>query len=127
MLRYAATAFHDLDDERAVALAMICRTRMITLLDLQPVEVATDLTLLHGSNCIKVGDLGRRARGDLNSKSAGKVDSCWTKPDTPDSLMIGVNGQVAGLIHFRRSDKFEAAVDVAPFAFQTPPSGRSHL
>ena len=72
LLRYAATAFHDLDDERAVALANACRTRMISLLDLQPAEFATDLTLLHGNNRIKVGDLGRRARSDLNPKSAGR-------------------------------------------------------
>ena len=110
LLRYAATAFHDLDDERAIALAMICRTRMITLLDVQPVEVATDLTLLHGNNCIKVGDLGRSTRSDLNSKSADRVNSYSPNPDTTDSLMIGMNGQVAGLIHFRRSDKLEAAV-----------------
>ena len=109
LLRYAATAFHDLDDERAVALASACRTRMIALLDLQPTEFATDLTLLHGNNRIKVGDLGRRARSHLNSKSPDQVSPCRTKPDTPDSLMVGINGQVAGLIHFRRSDRLEAA------------------
>lgn len=108
LLRYAATAFHDLDDERAVALARACRTRMIALLDLQPTEFATDLTLLHENNRIKVGDLGRRARGDLNPKSADDVSRYWTNLDTPDSLMVGINGQVAGLIHFRRSDRLEA-------------------
>jgi cation transport ATPase len=100
LLRYAATAFHELDDERAIALASACRTRMIALLDLQPAEIATDLTLLHGNNRIKVGNLGGRARNTSNPKSADE--------DMPDSLMIGINGQVAGLIHFRRSDRLEA-------------------
>ena len=73
LLRYAATAFHDLDDERAAALGNACRTRKIALLDLQPAEFATDLTLLHGNNRIKVGDLGTRARSHSNSKSADAV------------------------------------------------------
>ena len=68
MLRYAATAFHDLDDERAAALVSACRTRSIALLDLQPTEFTTDLTLLQGNNRIKVGDLGTRARSHLTLK-----------------------------------------------------------
>jgi cation transport ATPase len=109
LLRYAATAFHELDDERAVALARACHTRMISLLDLEPAEFATDLTLLHGNNRIKVGDLGSRAGSDLNPTSADKPCPYWTGPNMPDSLMVGINGQVAGLIHFRRSDRLEAA------------------
>jgi cation transport ATPase len=109
LLRYAATAFHELDDERAVALASECETRMISLLDLEPAEFATDLTLLHGNNRIKVGDLGGRARNDLSPNSTGKLSPYETGPNMPDSLMVGINGQVAGLIHFRRSDRLEAA------------------
>ena len=89
--------------------ASACRTRRIALLDLQPTEFATDLTLLQGNNRIKVGDLGTRARSHSNSKSPDQVSPCRTKPDVPDSLMVGINGQVAGLIHFRRSDRLEAA------------------
>ena len=109
LLRYAATAFHDLDDERAVALSSACRTRRIALLDLQPTEFTTDLTLLQGNNRIKVGDLGTRARGHSRSKSPDHVSPRAAKLDAPASLMIGINGQVAGLIHFRRSDRHEAA------------------
>ena len=109
LLRYAATAFHDLDDERAVALGSACRTRGIALLDLEPTEFMTDLTLLQGNNRIKVGDLGTRARGHSRSKSPDHVSPCGTKLDAPDSLMVGINGQVAGLIHFRRSDRHDAA------------------
>jgi cation transport ATPase len=108
LLRYAATAFHDLDDERAVALRSACRSRSIALLDLQPTEFATDFTLLQGNNRIKVGELGTRARNHSSSRSPGQVSPRQTNPDAPDSLMVGINGQVAGLIHFRRSDRLEA-------------------
>jgi cation transport ATPase len=109
LLRYAGTAFHDLDDERAGALASACHSRMISLLDLEPTEFATDLTLFHGNNRIKVGDLGGRARNDLNATSADKPSPDRAGTSSPDSLMVGINGQVAGLIHFRRSDRLEAA------------------
>ena len=49
LLRYAATAFHDLEDERAGALRTACRSRGIALLDLAPTEFATDLTLVPGN------------------------------------------------------------------------------
>ena len=104
VLCYAATAIHNLDDDRAVALDEACRARKILLLDLQPTELTRDLTLIHGKNYIKVGDLGTRARSHANSESHGRE----TGSQTPDSLMVGVNGQVAGLIHFRRSDRLEA-------------------
>jgi cation transport ATPase len=109
LLRYAATAFHELDDERAIALASACHTRMISLLGLEPADFTTDLTLLHGNNRIKVGDLGGRAGDDLSPTSADKRCPYWTGPNMPDSLMVGINGQVAGLIHFRRSDRLAAA------------------
>jgi cation transport ATPase len=109
LLRYAATAFHDLDDERATALRSACRTQNIALLDLEPTEFTTDLTLLQGNNRIKVGDLGTRARSHSRSKSPELVSPSGIKPDAPDSLMVGINGQVAGLIHFRRSDRLAAA------------------
>jgi cation transport ATPase len=110
LLRYAATAFHNLDDERAVALANACRTRVIALLDFQPAEFTTDLTLQHGNNLIKVGDLGRRAHTHLNPKSASEASSYYqAEPDVSDSLMVGINGQVAGLIHFRRSETLDGA------------------
>ena len=109
LLRYAATAFHGLDDERAIALANACHTRMISLLNLQPAEFATDVTLLHGNSRIKVGDLGRHTRHNVNAKSLDETGSDSTNLDTLDSLMVGINGQVAGLIHFRRSDRPKAS------------------
>ena len=81
---------------------------MITLLDLQPTDFATDLTLLHGSNLIKVGDFGRHARSHSDLKSADVTSQDCINLDLPDSLMVGINGQLGGLVHFRRSDRFEA-------------------
>lgn len=109
VLRYAATAFHGLDDERALALANACRTRMIAMLDLHPTEFTTDLTLSHGSNCIKVGDLGKHSRHSVNAKPLGEASANSTNLEIPDSLMVGINGQVAGLIHFCRSHRPDVA------------------
>ena len=113
LLRYSATAFHNLDDERSGALARACCARGITRLDLQPVEFGTDLTLVQGNNRIKVGDLGARGRGQ--SKSPDQNSPGRNKLDIPDSLMIGINGQVAGLIHFRRSANLEATSTLRRF------------
>jgi len=107
LLRYAAAAFHDLDDERAAALRSGCLDRGITPLDLQPIEFATDLTLLHGNDRIKVGDLGPRARGLSIPRNQGAPRRTESEP--PNSLMVGINGRVAGLIHFRHSTRLEAA------------------
>jgi cation transport ATPase len=107
LLRYAAAAFYDLDDERAAALRHACRDRRIAPLDVQPVEYATDVTLLVGSDCIKVGDLGSRARGTSKPHDPGQTRMSQQNPLT--SLMVGINGRVAGLLHFRRSTKLAAA------------------
>ena len=83
-------------------------SRNLELLDLQPGEFVTDLTLMQGNNRIKVGDLGTRARNQSTPKSGEGLDSQQIGPDVSGSLMVGVNGQVAGLIHFRRSDRLVA-------------------
>jgi hypothetical protein len=66
-----------------------------------------DLTLLHGNDCIKVGDLGPRARGQAKEHEHNGLDR--NQAIAPNSLMVGINGRVAGLIHFRRSERPEAA------------------
>jgi Cu2+-exporting ATPase len=107
LLRYATAAFHDLDDERAAALRRACLDRNITPLDLQPIECATDVTLLHGNDRIKVGDLGPRTRGHSPPR---ELDAPYQAESEPtNSLMVGINGRVSGLIHFRRSTRLEAA------------------
>ena len=108
VLRYAAAAFHELDDERARALNRACHERGLSLLDLRPVEFTTDLTLVDGNSRIKVGDLGTSTGDSTKTRTAGQNSQRDRDPDLPDSLMIGINGQVGGLIHFRRSTRYEA-------------------
>ena len=107
VLRYAAAAFHDLEDERASAMNSACRARGIPPFGLHPTEIATDVTLMHGEDCIRVGDLGARAR--VPERPLGYGDPYRTEPESSDSLMVGINGRIAGLIHFRRSARPEAA------------------
>jgi cation transport ATPase len=107
LLRYAATALHELDDPRVGALLDACTACGVELLDLQPAEFATDLTLLHGSDRIKIGDLGPRARGHISANQQSGHER--NESAAPSSLMVGINGRVAGLIHFRRSERLEAA------------------
>ena len=106
LLRYAATALEEINDERAAALLDACTARGIELLAAGPAEFATDLTLLHGNDCIKVGDLGPRARGQGKSHEQNGLHR--NQATAPDSLMVGINGRVAGLIHFRRSERLQA-------------------
>jgi cation transport ATPase len=107
LLRFANAAFHDLDDERAAVLGNSCRERGIKALGVQGVEFTTDVTLMHGNDRIKVGDLGARSNKGFKANRSG--GSAGEKLDSADSLMVGINGRVAGLIHFRRSARPEAA------------------
>jgi cation transport ATPase len=107
LLRYAAAAFQHLDDERADVLIGECNARGIALRGLRVTDYATDITLVDGNDRIKIGDLGPRPRG--SSRSRQQSAPGLTKTDVPDSLMVGFNGRVAGLIHFRRSNRLEVA------------------
>jgi cation transport ATPase len=105
VLRYAASALRDLDDERAGALRAACRSRRITLLDRIPTSYGTDVTLVHQKQVIKVGNLGGQGPGTYESASRrGEPQSKLI-----DSLMVGVNGQIAGLIDFRHSSQLVAS------------------
>ena len=117
ILRYAATAFSDLDDERATALARACQKRGISRLDLQLAECTADLTFVHENDRIKVGDLGAR-RSNLWDTD--------TPEDVLESLMVGVNGHLAGLIHFRRSNHLQAISALSSIACETKSSSGNH-
>ncbi len=104
MLRYAASALRDLDDERAGALRAACRSRRITLLDRIPTRYDTDVTLIHREQVIKVGNLG--GQGPEANPAAGARGGPQTR--LIDSLMVGVNGQIAGLIDFHPSSRLAA-------------------
>ncbi len=106
VLGYAAAALRGLDDERAAALERVCRDRGMNPADLPLVELAPDLTMQDGGDCIKVGELGDRARP---SSSRGRSsDGRAGNGERGESLMVGINGRVAGLVHFRRSTRLAA-------------------
>ena len=71
--------------------------------ELPLVEVGTDLTVQDQSDRIKVGELG--AAGPPDGRAHGRGASQPGERDRGQSLMVGVNGRVAGLVHFRRSTR----------------------
>jgi cation transport ATPase len=88
VLRYAASAFRHLADERALALVAACRQRRLPLLDLPVVAFNPGVTVGHGNRVVRVRD----------SEIVG---------DGP--LTVEVNGTTVGTIQFRRSSNLEAA------------------
>ncbi len=109
VLRYAACALRDLDDERASALRAACHARRIRVLDHVPTSYDTDVILLHRGQVIKVGNLGGQGPG-AEPSAAGRGRTT-TRPI--DSLMVGINGEIAGLIDFRYSSRLRAAAAIA--------------
>ncbi|MDR3620101.1 MAG: hypothetical protein P4L85_12180 [Paludisphaera borealis] len=112
VLRFAASALHDLDDERSPALRAACEARRIPPLEGVAIEYGGDLTLRVEDQTVKVGNLG----GDLPEPPTGPPERD-DETDSPaaaplDSLMVGVDGQIAGLIHFRRSSRLTAAAAI---------------
>ena len=105
MLRYAASAVRDLDDERSSALSRACLARKIALLDTVSIEFGRDVTLHDGDHVIKVGNLG----GEGPTAPEGAAPGAGLHQRQLDSLMVGINGQIAGLIDFRRSSRLLAA------------------
>jgi cation transport ATPase len=104
ILRYAASALRNLEDERAVALRAACRSRRITLLDRIPTEYGADVTMIYKTQVIKVGNLGGQGPSARKRDGHDRVVA-----RTIDSLMVGVNGQIAGLVDFRASARPLAA------------------
>ena len=114
VLRYAASAVRDLEDERTAPLRAACLSRRIPLLDRIPTEYGTDVTLHHKGRVIKVGNLGGRARRAYGSVTPARPR--WRA--AIDCLMVGVNGQIAGLIDFRPSSRLRAAAALQEFEDQ---------
>ncbi|MGC8640214.1 MAG: hypothetical protein ACP5XB_10110 [Isosphaeraceae bacterium] len=111
VLQYAASAFRDLDDERAPALRAECEARRIALLDRIPTDFGTDVMLIHQGRVIKVGNLGGQGP-ELEPRRAGTGGHGRPGPQPIDSLMVGVDGQIAGLIGFRPSARPRAAAAI---------------
>jgi cation transport ATPase len=108
VLQYAATAMRDLDDERTLALRAECRSRRIALLDRVPIDYGTDVMLIHHGQVIKVGNLG--GQGPVPDHGPGAYGQPPAR--SIDSLMVGINGQIAGLVGFRPSARPRAATAI---------------
>ncbi len=100
LLRYAASAFRHLADERVAALDAACRNRGVYLLNLPPVDFRQGVTVLHDGRRIRV-------REDV---SAGQPDG--EHPGSASKLgplLVEIDGTPVGLIQFGRSSRPEAA------------------
>jgi cation transport ATPase len=93
VLRYAASAFRHLADDRASALETACRDRRIHRLDLPAVEFGPGVTIRHN---------GRRIR----------VYESTELPGGTGPLAVEVDGVVVGLVEFVRSSRPAAAAAV---------------
>jgi cation transport ATPase len=103
LLRFAASAFRHLADDRASALAGACRERQVYLLDLPPVGFDPGVTVSYGRHRIRVRD------DDPNAEGTGP-------------LLVEIDGMAVGLIRFRRSARREAtaALERIRASAQTP-------
>ncbi len=86
LLRYAASAFLHLADERSAALVEACRDRRSHLLDLPALDLEKGVTVAHGERRIRVRD-----------------------HDSGESLVVEADGVMIGLIEFGRSGRPAAA------------------
>ncbi len=108
-LRYAASAFRHLEDDRSAALVEACRGRGVPLLDLEAVEFGRGVTVAHDRHRVRVGD------ADPASGNSGP-------------LAIEVDGKPVGRVEFVASDRPEAAANIervrrgshVPFALVSP-------
>ena len=106
LLRYAASAFRHLVDDRAAALLAACRARKLHVLNLAPVDFGRGVAVVHDKHKIRVFDA---------DPSSG-------------SLAVEIDGTVVGLIEFGAVPRLEAASAIdrirrfshVPFALVSP-------
>ena len=90
LLRYAASAFRHLVDDRSRALLAACRARKIHVLQLDPTEFGRGVTVAHENHRIRVLD------ADLEAGPAG-------------TLAVEIDEVVVGLIDFKPTDRLDAS------------------
>ena len=93
LLRYAASAYRHLDDDRAGALQAACLERRIHLLDLPPAGFDPGVTVVHGRWRIRVREYP-------------------SAPDGLHPLVVEIDGKAVGLIEFARSHRPAAGAAV---------------
>ena len=100
LLRYAASAFRHLADDRATALIAACQSRGVHLLDLPPVDFRQGVTVVHGRWRIRV-------REDV--PGAQPMPRLQGAASEAGPLIVEIDGTPVGLIEFGRSSRPEAA------------------
>ncbi len=90
LLRYAASAFRHMADERAEALLDACRERHCHVLNLPAVEFDPGVTIEHGKHRVRVREL------DPEGGSSGP-------------LAVEVDGDLVAVLEFGRSKRLKAA------------------
>jgi cation transport ATPase len=90
LLRYAASAFRHLADERASALACACWAGRVHMLNLAPVDFEPGVTVVHGKRHVRVREY-------------------VPAPDGTGPLVVEIDGTPAGIIKFGRSTRLHAA------------------
>jgi cation transport ATPase len=109
LLRYAASAFRHLGDDRSVALVDACRDRRIHVLNLEAIEFGRGVTVAHNRHRIRVGEV---------NPAAGRAGS----------LGIEIDGTAVGVVEFAETSSPESASSVdrirrdshVPFALVSP-------
>ena len=90
LLRYAASTFRHLVDDRATALLAACRARKIHALNIEAVEFGRGVMASHDRHKIRVIE---------SDPSAGRAGS----------LVVEIDGAIVGLIEFAETDRLEAS------------------
>jgi cation transport ATPase len=90
VLRYAASAFRHLVDDRATALLEVCRERQIHVLNLEAVDFGRGVTVVHGKHRVRV------LEADPSSGPTGP-------------LAVEIDGTIVGLLEFGPTSRLEAA------------------
>ena len=91
LLRYAASAFRHLADERSAALVEACRDRRAHLLDLPALDLKGGVTVAHGDRRIRVRD---------------------HTPGDAAALVVEADGATIGVVEFGRGERPAAAAAV---------------
>jgi cation transport ATPase len=98
LLRYAASAFRHLADDRATALNAACRSRRVHLLDLPPVGFCPGVTVLHGPRRVRVLEFPYAPASERNHDREGADSGLGP-------LVVEIDGITVGLIRFGRSTR----------------------
>ncbi len=104
ILALAAAAFQPLGERRARALWQACRLRSVSPPRVSPIAYTPDIAFKLEDHVIKIG-----GRGDV----PGRDRPSGSESRDAESLMVGIDGRIAGLVHFAPAPRLEAAAAIA--------------